>query len=497
MKKIHLSKSIYCRAKQCNKMLWMDKYKKEEKIQVARESVLENGTIVGELAKGLFGRYEDIDFNKELEIMIQQTEKYLKDKPNIITEASFKFDNNFCSVDILKNDIDGVELYEVKSSTEIHDIYLDDISYQYYILKKLGFKIKKACIVYLNNNYIRHGKIELDKLFNIEDVTKIVINKQEETKYKINEINIYMNQYNEYNEPEKQIGLHCFKPYGCEYWHYCSRNLPENNIFKIRRMHTNKKFDYYYQGIESFEDIQNENINFKYLEQIDYELHDKMDKIEVDNIKDFINTLSYPIYFLDFETYQQAIPEYDGISPYMQIPFQYSLHYIESKNGELKHKEFLAESGCDPRRKLAERLIDDIPKNVCVTAYNMGFEKGVINNLAKLYPDLSEHLLNIRENIKDLMIPFKERMYYNKAMQGSYSIKYVLPALFPDNPELDYHNLPVVHNGGEASDTFLSLSQKSREEKEKLRNGLLVYCKLDTYAMVKIWEKLKEVIGEE
>lgn len=101
-----------------------------------------------------------------------------------------------------------------------------------------------------------------------------------------------------------------------------------------------------------------------------------------------------------------------------------------------------------------------------------------------------------KENIKDLMIPFSQRYYYTKAMQGSYSIKYVLPALYPNDPELDYHNLPVVHNGGEASDTFLRLIGKPKEEQERLRNGLLVYCKLDTYAMVKVWEKLKEVIGE-
>ena len=203
--------------------------------------------------------------------------------------------------------------------------------------------------------------------------------------------------------------------------------------------------------------------------------------------------LYYPLYFLDFETFQQPIPKYDGIRPYMQIPFQYSLHYIENEKGELKHKEFLAEAGIDPRRKLAEKLVNDIPKNACVLAYNMQFEKMVIKNLAELYEDLREDLLIIHNNIKDLMIPFVDRMYYCKEMQGSYSIKYVLPALFPDDPELDYHNLPLVHNGGEAMSVFATLDQKTKEEQEKIRQGLLVYCKLDTYAMVKIWEKLKKI----
>jgi len=152
----------------------------------------------------------------------------------------------------------------------------------------------------------------------------------------------------------------------------------------------------------------------------------------------------------------------------MQIPFQYSLHYIENENEELKHKEFLAEVGIDPRRKLAEKLVNDIPENACVLAYNMQFEKMVIKNLAELYEDLREDLLIIHNNIKDLMIPFVDRMYYCKEMQGSYSIKYVLPALFPDDPELDYHNLPLVHNGGEAMSVFATLDQKTKEEQEEI-----------------------------
>lgn len=496
MNNVYLSKTKYCRAKQCKKMLWMDKYKPEEQEQVTPDSVFENGTKVGELAKGLFGKYEDVEYNKDKTQMIAQTEEYLKNKTNIITEASFSFDNNFCSVDILKNDEDGVEIYEVKSSNHMKDTHEDDASYQRYILVNLGFNVKKVCIVHLNKEYVRKGELELDKLFKIEDITSIAEAKYEEIENKIKEINEYMDTYNSNNEPEQQIGMQCFNPYGCQYWSYCTRNLPENNIFEISNMRKTQKFDFYYQGKYSFEDIQDEEINPKYKEQIDFEINDLEDKIDVERIKEFMNTLSMPIYFLDFETIMQAIPEYDGISPYMQIPFQYSLHYIKQDGGELKHKEFLAEPQTDPRRKIAERLVEDIPTDVCVVAYNMGFEKMVLRQLAENFPDLSEHLLNIRENMKDLMIPFRQRMYYTKSMEGQYTIKYVLPALYPDNPELNYKNLSDVHNGGEAPQIFLSLPTRSKEEQETLTKALLEYCKLDTYGLVKIWEKLREVIGE-
>lgn len=496
MNELYLSKTKYCRAIQCPKMFWMDKFKPEEAEQTTPDAIFETGTRVGELAKGIFGEYIDIEYNKDKSQMIIQTEEALKNKPNIITEASFSYDNNFCSVDILKNDEDGVEIYEVKCSNHMKDTHKDDASYQCYVLTNLGFNVKKVCIVHLNREYIRHGELEISKLFKFEDITDIAHEKYEEIKNNIEELNQYMKTYAQDKEPDQQIGMQCFNPYPCQYWNYCTRHLPENNIFKVRDMRKKQMLEFYYQGKYSFEDIQDEEIKPKFKEQIDFEINDLEDKIDVEKIREFMNTLSVPIYFLDFETIMPAIPEYDGIHPYMQIPFQYSLHYIEKENGEVKHKEYLAKPGIDPRREVAERLVQDIPINVCVVAYNMGFEKRVIKELAEAFPDLSEHLLNIRENMKDLMLPFEYRYYYTKSMEGFYTIKYVLPALFPDNPELDYHNLEDVHNGGEAPEIFLSLPSKSKEEQEKLRKALLEYCKLDTYGLVKIWERLREVIGE-
>lgn len=498
MGNVYLSKSRYCKAKQCQKILWMDKYKQEEKVPSEKDAILKNGTMVGELARRLFGEYVNIEFNSDLSKMIKDTKEALKIVPNIITEASFEYNHNFCSVDILKNTEDGVEIYEVKSSTDVHDIYLDDAAYQYYVLSNLGYLVKKVSIVYINNQYIRHGELELDKLFNIQDITEIAISKQEEIKARIIKINEYMNKHDENNEPKELIGMQCTKPYGCEYWEYCTKDLPKPNVFDIKGgMHTDKKFEKYYEGKITFEDLQYENLNKTYLEQIDFEINNHEPKIEIEPIRELINSLKYPLYFIDFETFQLAVPEYDGTKPYQQLPFQYSLHIVEKDGAALQHKEFLAEiDDKDFLRHFAESMIKDMPENGSVIVYNKGFEHSRINELAMLFPDLENELLRINSNMVDFMPPFKKRQFYMKEMQGSASIKKVLPALYPNDPELDYHNLPVVHNGGEASDTFLSLKEKSKEEQERLRNGLLVYCKLDTYAMVKVWEKLKEIVGE-
>ncbi len=485
---MNLSKSKYCLGIQCHKLLWLDKNKPEYKEDINNESVLDNGTMVGIVAKNIFPNCIDIKYNDDLNIMINDTKKEMLKENVYITEASFKYKNNFCSVDILKKEKDYLTIYEVKSSTHLKDIYYEDISYQVYVLKSLGYNIKNAYLVYLNSNYIRKDKLELDKLFLFKDVTNFVFNNLDNVKNNITAINNDTKK-----EPNIKIDKHCFKPYPCPFFKYCTRNLPANNVFNIRRMSNDKKISLYKKGIYSYEDLLKENIDIKYKEQIDFTLNNKEPKINIKKIKEFLNTLSYPLYFLDFETFQESIPEYQDVKPYMQIPFQYSLHYIENENDFLKHTEFLGNGNVDPRRELAEKLVQDIPKNVCTLAYNMSFEKSVIKNLAELFPDLSEHLMNIHDNIKDLMAPFVNRSYYVKEMEGSYSIKYVLPALFPNNAELNYHNLDLIHNGTEAMSAYADLKKYPPEKKQIIRKNLLKYCELDTFAMVKIWQKLKEV----
>ena len=226
--------------------------------------------------------------------------------------------------------------------------------------------------------------------------------------------------------------------------------------------------------------------------QLEHELRPQPPHIDREAIRGFLSGLRYPLYFLDFESFMPAIPRYDQSCVYSQIVFQYSLHIQSSPEAEPEHLEYLAPPGADPRRGVAERLCADIPADACVLAYNMSFEKTRLQELAELYPDLAEHLLAIRDHTLDLMTPFLKKWYYCRAMQGSYSIKHVLPALFPDDPEMDYSRLEGVHNGLEASEAFAGMEELAPEELERTRRNLLKYCGLDTYAMVKVWRKLLE-----
>ena len=479
-------------------MAWLNKYKPEERvIDGSVTARMEAGTEVGELARSLFGEYVDITVQNEngldLSAMLSRTQEEMCKETSVICEAAFVDEGLYCAVDILKKEQGGWAIYEVKSSTQNDSpVYMADIAYQKYVLENCGVTVVGTYLVCLNNEYVFDGTLNVQELFKITDVSEEIISEEEQ----ITENLILAEQILDSEaEPDIDLSVNCNSPYPCAFWQYCSKHIPKPSVFDIYRMQFKKKIEYYRDGLISYEALsQSKQIkNAKQLRQIAFELEDKGTYVERKNIQAFLDTLFYPIYFLDFETMQPVIPRYIGTKPYQQIPFQYSLHYIEEEGGDLKHKEFLAESGVAPRRALAEQLCADIPMNVCVTAYNKSFECSRIKELAENFPDLADHLLNIEANIKDLLVPFQSGYYYNRAMGGSFSIKSVLPAIFPNDPTLDYHNLEDVHNGSEAMSIFPKIKDMQPEEQERARRNLLKYCELDTYAMVKVWEELVRV----
>ena len=495
---MHLSKSKYCLLWQCPKLLWLEKNHPELKTEDAsREDRMQVGNEVGDLAMGLFGDFVettvlDAEGKPDIAAMLEKTRQCVADGVENICEAAFSYNGLYCAVDILRKENGGYAIYEVKSSTHEKEIYGVDIAYQKYVLEHCGITVTGTYLVCIDSDYVRGEELDIQGLFKVVDMTDWV-----DLEYPLvkNRLQVAEKTLSSETEPERDIGEHCSNPYDCAYWSYCSRHLPQPSVFDLYRLSEKRKFECYRKGMVSFSDmLADPKLNEKQLRQIDHYLNNRVAEIDKTAIRTFLDTLSYPIYFLDFETMQQAIPQYPGASPYAQIPFQYSLHYIEEPGGELKHKEFLAESGTDPRRAIAESLCRDIPMHVCVTAYNRGFECGRLNELALLFPDLATHLLNIRSNIQDLLVPFQSGAYYNRAMGGSFSIKSVLPALFPNDPSLDYHNLEGVHNGGEAMTIFPKIKDMPPQEAAAARKNLLAYCKLDTYAMVKVWEALCEAV---
>ena len=489
------SKSKYTGFTQCPKITWLDKYKPEEKeLDEGAIARMASGNVVGDLAMSLFGDFTEVttlgeDGKPDLNEMKRKTVDCIGKGVENICEASFDFGGLYCAVDILHRENGGYAIYEVKSSTHLKTYYLADVAYQKYVLEKCGVRVTGVYVVYINSDYKRNGEIDVKELFKIEKADTLIAEEYAAIEQNLKEAEKVLASD---REPGIDIGKNCQSAHACAYWQYCTKDLPEHNVFNLYRCL--KKWDYYRDGIVSFEDLQKSaSLTSLQARQIDFALNDRGTFADKRLIDDFLSSLSYPLYFLDFETMQEIIPPFNGAKPYEQIPFQYSLHYIESENGELKHTEFLGVSGEDPRRAIAESLCENIPENVCVLAYNKKFECGRLSELAEKFPDLSIHLLNINRNVKDLLDPFRNGAYYNKAMGGSFSIKSVLPAIFPDDPALDYLNLDEIHNGGEAMAIFPLIKDMPPEKREKTRKNLLKYCELDTFAMVKIWQELVRV----
>ena len=505
----NLSKSRYTTFRQCPKALWLNSYKPEEAvIDESLEARFETGNTVGDLAMGYLGPYEEMtvygqDGRLDLAAMIDRTKDAMARGVENIAEAAFSWDGNYCAVDILHKTPSGWAIYEVKSSSGSIDmsptdpeyvVYARDIAYQKYVLEQCGVAVTGTHLVRIDKDYVRGDDLDIQGLFYSVNLRELVEQEYQVVPQMISAAKKVLDS----DEPDERIDMHCHCPYHCVFWKYCTRHLPVPSVFDVyggkgRGGFTfNKKLEHYNNGVVSFEALSNENLGKIQNLQIGCTLNNT-EHINRAGIKSFLKDLSYPLYFLDFETQQDAVPQYPGTKPYQQIPFQYSLHIIKDEGGPLIHKEFLGVSGKDPRRDIAEALCRDIPLNVCTLAYNKSFECGRLEELAATFHDLSDHLLNIAKNIKDLIVPVRSGDYYVPAMGGSFSIKSVLPALFPDDPSLNYHNLSdMCQNGTAAMNLFPAIAKMSPADAAAARQALLRYCELDTFAMVKVWEKLRK-----
>ena len=488
-----LSKSKFIAFKTCPKSLWLMLNKPEEgKDDPTAQKHIDDGKEVGDIAKGYFEDTIDVssykkDGSLDIESMIGLTNKYLLEGKHTIAEASFSIDGLFCSTDLLHPTDEGYEIYEVKATTGVEKEHIIDVAFQKYVLEKRGIKVSKVYLLHLNSDYRRHGDLELDKLFKKEqvDYDPLFLNTMMDIKYNLEEIDYI---YRREDEPIVYLSSTCKS---CPFKDYCHKNIPVPSVLNLNNFRSGYKL--ISQGIITYADAMMYGVKLNKRQKVQIEAYLNKEELIIDKdaVLAFLKTITYPAYHLDFETIQLPIPPCDGAWPYEQIPTQYSLH-IEYEDGHLDHKEFLGNS-IDPRREIAEALCNDIPDDVCVLAYNKTFECGRLTELADLYPDLKDHLIKIRDHIVDLLVPFRSGDYYHLAMGGSNSIKAVLPALYPSDPELDYHALPVVHNGGEAMDIYPKMLEANPEEKERIRDGLLKYCCLDTLAMVKVLRKLKDI----
>jgi CRISPR/Cas system-associated exonuclease Cas4 (RecB family) len=495
-RKHYLSKSDFLKYQTCPQYLWLWKNNKEIVPQDNPEDVehrLEQGNEVEGYARQLFaegvlaeGKFAEAKLN---------TEKLIKEGNETIFQATVLTEEGLLAMaDILKKDKKSEKwvIYEVKSTTEIKKEHILDTSFQKAAFIKGGFEIDHVEVIYLNKEYVRHGKIRPKELFVFEDVDEKINQILGDVSLQIDDALDYIHK-----EEEPKTCSCRLKPRSqhCPTFGYFNPDIPEYSVFNLTRISAKKvgtlvdmEIFHVHEVPDDFELTEN---------QKNQVLAAKLQKpiIHPENIREELAKLQFPIYFLDYETLSTAIPMFDGTKPYQQVCFQYSLHILnrpEDAEEDMLHTEFLArkEDG-HPIPLLLEQMKRDIGPVGTVVVWNKSFEMSRNSEMGEMYPGYKKFLDDVNLRVYDLMDIFTKQFHVHPEFLGKTSIKYVLPVLVP---ELSYKNLEIQNGGMACLRWYQMISDKmTKKEADNVYNNLLVYCGLDTLAMYKIYEHLTQI----
>jgi len=481
-----LSKSRYLNGLQCLRLLWIATNESERipEPDAATQHIFDQGHLVGELAKKLFPGGIDVPANDFMGNIAMTKELIQQRRP--LFEAGVLSGQIYSRADIL-NPVNEHEwdIIEVKSSTSVKEVNIHDVSFQKLCWENAGLKIRKCFLACINNQYVRNGEIDPQGLFIIQDITDETIAASEGIRDRINDM---LEVISSPVCPKVAIGPHCSDPYDCSLVE-CWEGLPEHSVFTLY-YGGKKSHELYGQGVLGITDI-----------PVSYKLNDKQriqcacvvngqPYVDAVLIKQFLSSLKYPLYFLDFETINPAVPLFNGTRPYQNTPFQFSLHVQATPDAEAQHYWHLADGPHDPRPELLIRLHELIGNEGSIVVYNQSFEQGVLRDLGTAFPEYREWSDAVISRLVDLIVPFRSFHYYHPTQKGSASIKAVLPAITGQG----YEGLAIAE-GGEASLRYLDITygDVSQEERLRTRQELLAYCGLDTEGMVRIIKRLEEI----
>jgi len=481
-----LTKSKYLNGLQCPRYLWIacNEPEKIPEPDMATQHIFDQGNLVGELAKKLFPGGTDVPVDDFMGNIAMTKELLHERRP--LFEAGALSGQVYSRADILNpvND-DEWDIIEVKSSTSVKEVNIHDVSFQKLCWENAGLKIRKCFLAFINNQYVKNGEIDPQGLFIIQDITDETAAASEGIKDRIDAMLAVIRSP---ICPEMAIGPHCSAPYECAITE-CWEGLPEHSVFTLY-YGGKKSHELYGQGVLGITEI-----------PAGYKLNDKQRiqcgcvmngqaYIDAVSIKQFLSSLKYPVYFLDFETINPAVPLFNGTRPYQNTPFQFSLHVQATPDAEVQHYWHLADGPQDPRPELLIRLHEVIGNEGSIVVYNQSFEQRVLQDLGTAFHEYSEWSDAVISRLVDLIVPFRSFYYYHPMQKGSASIKAVLPAITGRG----YEGLAIAE-GGEASLRYLAITygQVSDEERLKTRQDLLAYCGLDTEGMVRILDRMIEI----
>ncbi|MBU0501633.1 MAG: DUF2779 domain-containing protein, partial [Candidatus Margulisbacteria bacterium] len=430
---IYLSKSKFMAGLSCPKLLWYQYNRKKEIPPFSAETleIMKQGTEVGEVAHQLFPLGLKVERDWQPAITHERSlQAALKRKP--LFEAGFVNGQTYAIADILVPVGEkSWQLIEVKSSTSVKHEHYQDVAFQKSVYEGAGLEICQCYVLYLNRDYERVGRLEVDKLFKKDEITAEVLELQPDVEKQTQK----MLEIIAGPEPEVKIGQRCKN---CSLYEKCWSFIPEENIFLIRG---NKKIamDLMRQGVLEFKNIP-KSFELNPEQTIQVGAHQNNEPyVNKEELNKFLDKLDYPLYFLDFETIGSAVPLYDYTRPYEDIPVQFSLHVEKSPKAKLKHYSYLAKGDRDPRPEILKELKELLGCSGSIIAYYADYEKKCLRHAVRNCPEYNHWFVKLKQRFVDLLVPFKAMWYYHPKQKGSASLKDVLPAL----TDLSYENMEI------------------------------------------------------
>lgn len=473
-KEMRLTKTAYLNYLRCPAEFWLEYH---ELLMAAREVTLEHEHIRQQ--------------GYEVERYARQLKRFSQDQTDVVVDFQRVFQTQDLAARsdiVLANKTTGeIEIFEIKGAASVKEEHLQDVAFQMLTSEKMGFIVSRAHVVTMNGDYVRQGEIDPEQLFVITDVTDQVREMMPDVERKIAEAFAYLQTL-----PVPSLEDYCLEhKLDCRFTQMHLGPFPEYTVFDISFLKHDKRRELLSNQIVDIKEVPDDfPLSPKQRSQVDVAKSGEI-VIKREKIRERMDQWEYPLQFLDYETFAYAVPQFDGIKPFQQMVFQYSLHTISEPGGGMEHTGFLSEGGEFPAREVAEHMRDAFSGGIgTVFVWYEAFEKGRNTEMAEMFPDLANFFNELNEHTVDLMKVFSDNLYIHPDFKGKTSIKKVLPVLCP---HLRYDTLGIQEGMTATIKWYRAAKWPSLDEAERRQifNDLDAYCHLDTLAMVEIFNCLK------
>lgn len=494
---IYLSKADFTNYKTCAGFAWLAKHQPQHVPGETDPGIIRRtnaGDEIERVARRLFPDGVLIDTENMAEAVLH-TERVIAGGASTIFQATVWTGRGLLAqADVLTRVGGRWILSEVKATASIKSEHIADATFQAVAFQEAGFDIAEVRLVHLAKEFRRSGEPQAHQLLVSDDITAKVQRRTAAVHADIEQARVVL------QSPGSPGVCLCDMGTRGQRCPTFSRFHPEwpsgNTIYDLGGINNKVIGEAIARGVVRLVDWPND-IELLPRQRLQVDVL-KQGKAHVDPVRigHILDRMRFPLHFIDYETFQTAVPLFDGCGPWAQVPFQYSLHIVEA-DGSTTHREFLwSDRHQCPVPALVEQTRRDIGPAGSVIVWNQPFEENRNREMAEMVPEAASFLLDVNERMIDLMDVVRKGWWVHPDFNGSASIKKILPVVAP---ELAYDFLNIS-DGAQASERWYQAVMgdplaMTEDERGEVFAALRIYCRHDTLALVQIWRHLHRLVA--